>query len=73
MEKLVTSSHAGVKEERNGVGKFCNMSSMKEWSPVHMLVLKRRGMLLVSSVNIKYGKTGHQFSCWCQRGEEWCW
>ena len=49
-EKLVTSTHAGVKEGRNVACKYSYMSSMKNWSPVHMLVLKREGMLLVSTV-----------------------
>ena len=80
-KKLVTSTHVGVKEERNvagklcyisnmsihaGVaGKFCYMSNMQNWSPVLMLVLKRRIMVLVSTVTCKICKTGHQYSCWC--------
>ena len=44
MEKLVTSTHACVKEERNVAGKLCYLSIMKNWSPVLMLVLKRRIM-----------------------------
>ena len=44
MEKLVTSTHAGVKEERNVVGKFCNMSSMKHC--VKMMCCKARSICI---------------------------
>ena len=47
---LITSTHAGVKEERNVAGKYCYMSSMKHWQPVHMLALKKSIMLLLSTV-----------------------
>ena len=30
MEKLVTSTHAGVKEEKNVAGKFCYVSNMEK-------------------------------------------
>ena len=53
-KKLVTITHAGVKEENNVAGKFCDMSNIeKNWSPVLILVLKRRIILLVGSVICK--------------------